>query len=247
MRNCGGVRRAHAHALPLRAFGRRGRGDRATSPRDSASNAWRSSATPWAATWCSSWPASGAARPPLVAVATVCPAIDLAAGADALHEPANRIYEWRFLRGPDAPVSPQGAALSRPSTSPGGIGPIRSIREFDEKIVARYCGFRDCRRLLLPRRQRPRRRSHRSSHAHPLRTGRSVHPALAETRARMTANPHIVFAETAPRWPLRVPGLWCRRRNSLGRGGGGPLHCRCRIGIHQRVELHTSASDLKLE
>ena len=33
------------------------------------------------------------------AVATVCPAIDLAAGADALHEPANRVYEWRFLRG----------------------------------------------------------------------------------------------------------------------------------------------------
>ena len=23
------------------------------------------------------------------------------------------------------------------------IGPIRSIREFDQKIVARYCGFRD--------------------------------------------------------------------------------------------------------
>src|SRR5208283_4295351 len=33
-------------------------------------------------------------RPPLAAVATVCPAIDLAAGADALHEPANRVYEW---------------------------------------------------------------------------------------------------------------------------------------------------------
>src|SRR5208337_1846582 len=34
---------------------------------------------------------------PLVAVATVCPAIDLAAGADALHEPRNRIYERHFL------------------------------------------------------------------------------------------------------------------------------------------------------
>jgi hypothetical protein len=38
-------------------------------------------------------------QPPLCAVAAVCPAIDLAAGADALHEPANRLYEWRFLRG----------------------------------------------------------------------------------------------------------------------------------------------------
>ena len=39
------------------------------------------------------------ARAPLVAVATVCPAIDLAPGADALHQPANRMYEWNFLRG----------------------------------------------------------------------------------------------------------------------------------------------------
>jgi len=30
------------------------------------------------------------------AVAAVCPAMDLAASADALHEPANRIYEWYF-------------------------------------------------------------------------------------------------------------------------------------------------------
>ncbi len=38
-------------------------------------------------------------RPPLFAVAAVCPAVDLAPGADALHEPLNRGYEWRFLRG----------------------------------------------------------------------------------------------------------------------------------------------------
>ncbi len=37
-------------------------------------------------------------RSPLCAVATVCPAIDLAAGSDALHEPVNRVYEWHFLR-----------------------------------------------------------------------------------------------------------------------------------------------------
>src|SRR5262249_34497544 len=33
----------------------------------------------------------------LKAIAAVCPAMDLAASADALHEPANRIYEWYFL------------------------------------------------------------------------------------------------------------------------------------------------------
>src|SRR6202012_1319617 len=59
------------------------------------------------------------ARRPLCAVAAVCPAVDLAAGADALHEPANPIYEK------------------------DGFGPVRSLREFDHKIVARYCGFRD--------------------------------------------------------------------------------------------------------
>ena len=37
------------------------------------------------------------ARRPLVAVAAVCPAIDLAAGSDALHEPMNRAYEQHFL------------------------------------------------------------------------------------------------------------------------------------------------------
>ena len=35
--------------------------------------------------------------PQFRAVAAVCPAMDLAASADALHEPANRIYEYYFL------------------------------------------------------------------------------------------------------------------------------------------------------
>jgi predicted alpha/beta-fold hydrolase len=79
---------------------------------------------------------------PLCAVATVCPAIDLAAGSDALHEPANRLYEWHFLRGllrryrRKAALYPHIYAMS-------GLGPIRSVRQFDNKIVARYCGFRD--------------------------------------------------------------------------------------------------------
>ena len=37
------------------------------------------------------------APPQLRAVAVCCPAIDLATSADALHEPANRIYETYFL------------------------------------------------------------------------------------------------------------------------------------------------------
>ena len=81
-------------------------------------------------------------RPPLVAVAAVCPAVDLAPGSDALHEPRNRIYEYRFLRGLMRRFRRKVALFpNRYQTT--GIGPIRSLREFDDKIVARYCGYRD--------------------------------------------------------------------------------------------------------
>jgi predicted alpha/beta-fold hydrolase len=81
-------------------------------------------------------------RPPLCAVATVCPVIDLAPSADALHEPMNRAYEWHFLRGLMRRIR-RKAELFPGIYQLGGIGPIRSIREFDDKIVAPCCGFRD--------------------------------------------------------------------------------------------------------
>jgi predicted alpha/beta-fold hydrolase len=81
-------------------------------------------------------------RQPLCAVAAVCPAIDLAAGSDALHEPANRIYEWHFLRRLMRRYK-RKTELFPSIYQNNGIGPVRSLREFDDKIVARYCGFRD--------------------------------------------------------------------------------------------------------
>ena len=81
-------------------------------------------------------------RAPLLAVATVCPAIDLAAGSDALHEPANRLYEAHFLRNLKRRFR-RKAALFPAIYQPSGIGPVRTVREFDDKIVARCCGFRD--------------------------------------------------------------------------------------------------------
>jgi len=135
-------------------------------------------------------------RPPLVAVATVCPAIDLALSADALHEPANRIYERHFLR------SLMRRFRRKAELFPGiyptrGIGPVRSIREFDQKIVAPFCGFRDA-----------------DDYYYRAASARVVDciavPTLilcakddpfirlsAETRARLLANPRIVFAETS--------------------------------------------------
>jgi hypothetical protein len=81
-------------------------------------------------------------RSPLVAVATVCPVIDLAPSADALHEPANRIYEWKFLRALMQRFH-RKASLFPEIYRQRHVGPVRSIREFDQKIVAPYCGFRD--------------------------------------------------------------------------------------------------------
>jgi uncharacterized protein len=135
------------------------------------------------------------AQLPLVAVATVCPAIDLAAGADALHEPANRLYELHFLRGLMRRLR-RKAALFPGVYQINGIGPIRSIREFDQKIVAPYCGFRDADDYY-----------YRAASARVI--DQIAVPTLIlcakddpfirlfpETRTRILANPHITFVET---------------------------------------------------
>jgi hypothetical protein len=80
---------------------------------------------------------------PLTAVATVCPAIDLAAGSDALHEPRNRLYEGRFLRGLMRRFRRKAALFPAVYGDPAAVGRVGSLRDFDQKIVARFCGFRD--------------------------------------------------------------------------------------------------------
>ena len=135
-------------------------------------------------------------RSPLCAVAAVCPAIDLAPGADALHEPLNRAYEWRFLRGLLARYSRKAKLFPNIYAPREAIGPVRSIREFDNKIVARYWGFRDADdyydraasarvvdkvavpTLILTAQDDPFIR------------------LLPETRSKLLANPHIAFVET---------------------------------------------------
>jgi predicted alpha/beta-fold hydrolase len=82
------------------------------------------------------------ARRPLVAVATVCPAIDLANCADALHETPNLIYERHFLRALMQHFHYKAALFPGVYRS-DNLGPVRSIREFDQKIVAPHCGFSD--------------------------------------------------------------------------------------------------------
>jgi uncharacterized protein len=132
----------------------------------------------------------------LVGVAAVCPAIDLAAGADALHEPMNRAYEWKFLRGLKARYGRKANLFPALYVSPEEIGPVRSIREFDHKIVARYCGFRDADDYY-----------YRAASARVI--DRVAVPTLVlcaqddpfirffpGTRERILANPHINYVET---------------------------------------------------
>lgn len=134
-------------------------------------------------------------RAPLCAVAAVCPAIDLAAGSDALHLPVNRAYEWHFLRGLMRRFR-RKAELYPGIYESHGVGPVRSLREFDDKIVARYCGFRDADDYY-----------YRAAAARVVsRIGVPTFILRAlddpfirftpETRETLVANPHIALVET---------------------------------------------------
>jgi predicted alpha/beta-fold hydrolase len=74
------------------------------------------------------------------AVAAVCPAMDLAASADALHEPANRIYEYYFLLQLFRRLR-RKARLFPGKFDASRLRGISSLRLFDDRITAYYCGF----------------------------------------------------------------------------------------------------------
>jgi predicted alpha/beta-fold hydrolase len=84
----------------------------------------------------------GTAPPPqLRCVVGVSPAVDLAASADALHEPQNRIYEHKFLRALLKRFRRKSMLFPR-AFDPQMGAHITSLREFDDRITALYCGFR---------------------------------------------------------------------------------------------------------
>jgi predicted alpha/beta-fold hydrolase len=138
----------------------------------------------------------GEAPRQLRAVAAVSPAMDLAESADAMHTPANWVYEQRFLInlrrrvGYKAKLFPGRYDLAR-------LRGVRSIREFDEKVTAHYCGFTGADDYY-----------YRASSARVLE--RIAVPTLvlhalddpfirvtADTRAKLSANPNIRYIETA--------------------------------------------------
>lgn len=128
-------------------------------------------------------------------VAAVCPAVDLAASADALHLPSNRIYEHYFV------LKLKARMRAKARCFPGKydlsrLKGIKSLRDFDDKVTAFYCGFSGASDYYS-----------RAAAANVL--DRIAVPAfilyaksdpfiriLPETRAKMAANSHIRFVET---------------------------------------------------
>jgi len=74
------------------------------------------------------------------AVAAVCPAMDLAASADALHQPGNRLYEQYFLWKLKTRLRKKVRSFPGKYELSRANG-VRSLREFDDRITAFYCGF----------------------------------------------------------------------------------------------------------
>ncbi len=133
----------------------------------------------------------------LKAVVGVSPLMDLSASSDALHEMQNRIYERRFLRAMlrrfrrKAEIFPE--LYSKPLPD---FEKVRTMRDFDEHIVARYSGFTGAddyyaqvsssnvaERIALPT---------LILHAFDDPFIRM----LPETRSRLSANPYVTLIET---------------------------------------------------
>jgi len=133
--------------------------------------------------------------PELIAAAVVSPVCDLAISADRLHQTANALYEWWFL------VSLRKSFRRKSVLWPGRYDPrllknVRSIRDFDEHITARYMGFAGAADYY-----------DKASSSHVL--DRIAVPTLvihsdddpfivmsAESQRKLTENPYVAFLHT---------------------------------------------------
>ncbi len=138
----------------------------------------------------------GESAPPQIrGVAAVCPGMDLAASSAALHRGANRIYELRFL------ISLWGSVRRKTRLYPRQFEPprlrcLRSMRDFDDEVTSRYCGFscaddyyaRASATPFVPRIKVPTLVIHAEDDPF-------VH-LLPESRSALKANPHVTLIVT---------------------------------------------------
>ena len=78
----------------------------------------------------------------LKGVCAVCPALDLAACADALERRDNFFYQRHFVRGLMSRYA-RKVKLFPERYAQNSFGPIRTVREFDDEITAPQFGYRD--------------------------------------------------------------------------------------------------------
>lgn len=134
--------------------------------------------------------------PQFRAVAAVCPAMDLAASADALHLSSNRLYEYYFMWKLRRRLRTK-ARLFPDAFDPLRLRGVSTLREFDDKITAYYCGFegaadyyaRAAAAKVVSRIAVPTFILHAANDPF-IRI-------LPETRTQLLANPNISFLETA--------------------------------------------------
>jgi uncharacterized protein len=129
------------------------------------------------------------------AVAAVCPAMDLAPSADALHQPVNRLYEKYFLRKLKARLNKKARCFPGKYDVSLAQG-VKSLRDFDDRVVAFYCGFEGASDYYA--------RSAASNVVDRISVPAYILHArndpfiriLPETRRKIAANPNITFVET---------------------------------------------------
>jgi predicted alpha/beta-fold hydrolase len=132
----------------------------------------------------------------LKAVVGISPVMDLAVSADALHWPQNRVYEWKFMRGLLLRFR-RKVELFPVIYSAKGVETIRTIRQFDDRITARYSGFQGADDYYA--------RAASSRVADRIAVPALVLHSLDDpfikmlpsTREALRANPHVTLVETA--------------------------------------------------
>ena len=158
-----------------------------------------------------------AAPKQLHGVAGVCPTISLAACADALALPGNFLYEHHFVSRLKKRMI-RKAALFPGKFDLSALPGVHTVREFDDVITARYCGFRDADDYY--------------AQSSALRLAGQIRvPALIVTAQddpfvpyssfsdpALTSNSNVRLVAPAARRPLRVSRAPSGRRALLGRG-----------------------------
>jgi uncharacterized protein len=133
--------------------------------------------------------------PQLKAIAGISPLMDLAPSSAALHKLQNRMYEQHFLRSMLARVR-RKIELFPELYSADGLEKIRSMRLFDEHIVARYGNFRDADDYYYSVASA----NFAQSFNLPTLIVHSLDDPfivmLPETRTTLLENPHVTYIET---------------------------------------------------